>query len=363
MTIEALDKKDCTGCGLCSNVCDVRAVSMKPDAEGFLYPAVDSNLCNSCSQCFSFCPVLNSVNTHEGGNAPKIFAAWSLDGEVRYNSTSGGIFTELAKQVIKSGGCAVGVKYNAEHLAEHILIDKIEDIHLLRQSKYIQSETKDIFQKIKAELEKGRCVLFSGTPCQCAGVKSSVKTAYSNLLLCDFICRGVNSPSVYIKYLEEIESAYNAKIKQVWFKNKSNGWNNFGTKIIFDDGREYFADRDNDPFMYGYIKKGLNLYMRPSCGRCKFKGSSRPVDITLGDFWGIKTSPDNGVSLVMIHSERGVEYFEKIKPGIYSEERRIDDVLAYNKCLTDSAVPGGMRNNFWENFAHNGFLHSLKNYI
>jgi coenzyme F420-reducing hydrogenase beta subunit len=336
---------------------------MKPDTEGFPYPSIDSNLCNKCSQCYSFCPALNSTKAHKTDDAVKVYAAWSLDNEVRYDSTSGGIFTELAKQVIEGGGCAAGVKYNAGHLAEHVLIYKTDDIYLLRQSKYIQSETKDIFIKVKAELRKGRQVLFSGTPCQCAGMRHYLQAEYKNLILCDFICRGVNSPSVYLKYLQELESNYNAKIKQVWFKNKTNGWNNFGTKIIFDDGREYFASRDEDPFMYGYIKKGLNLYMRPSCGICKFKGVERPVDITLGDFWGMKTKPDYGVSMVMIHSVRGGDCFEKIRPRIYSEERCINDVPAYNKCLTDSSVPNGMRNNFWESFYHNGFLNSLKNYI
>jgi coenzyme F420-reducing hydrogenase beta subunit len=336
---------------------------MKADAEGFLYPSVEGGLCGSCSRCYSVCPALNSPGTDENETAFKIYAAWSLDGETRYNSTSGGIFTELAKAIIENGGCVAGAKYNANHLVEHTLIDKIDDIYLLRQSKYVQSETKDIFRKAGAKLEEGRQVLFSGTPCQCAGLRRYLRTEYKNLILCDFICRGVNSPYVYLKYLNELENRYNAGIKQVWFKNKTNGWNKFGTKIVFDNGQEYFKSRDDDPFMYGYIRKGLNLYMRPSCGICMFKGIHRPVDITLGDFWGIKTEPDHGVSMVMIHSGRGDVVFERIKSCIYSEERRIEDVLPYNRCLYEPAKPGKTRDNFWKDIRHKGFMQSVGNYI
>ncbi|MDR2795257.1 MAG: Coenzyme F420 hydrogenase/dehydrogenase, beta subunit C-terminal domain [Spirochaetaceae bacterium] len=362
-TIKALNKNHCTGCGACVNACRAKSISMKADAEGFFYPSINPDLCSGCSLCYSVCPALNSQKPDENHAAVKIYAAWSLDNEVRYNSTSGGIFTELAKTVIKNGGCAVGAKYNANHLVEHILIDKIDDIYLLRQSKYVQSETNGIFKKAEIELQKGRQVLFSGTPCQCGGMMHYLQKEYKNLILCDFICRGVNSPLVYLKYLNELEEKYNARVKQVWFKNKTNGWNRFGTKIIFDDGQEYFKSRDDDPFMRGYIKNGLNLYMRPSCGICMFKGVDRPVDITLGDFWGMKTDPDYGVSMVMLHSAKGGDFFEKIKANIHSEQSRIEDILPYNRCLYEAAKPRKTRNNFWMDIRHKSFMQSIEYYI
>jgi coenzyme F420-reducing hydrogenase beta subunit len=361
-TVGKLQKNHCTGCGACSNACNAGAILMKADSEGFPYPVIDTASCAECSRCYFSCPVSNPINTENTWSAPKVYAAWSLDNDVRYDSTSGGIFTELAKTVLENGGCVAGAKYNSKHLVEHTLIYNADDIYLLRQSKYVQSETKDIFRKAETELRNGKTVLFCGTPCQCAGMKGYLRGEYAGLLLCDFICRGVNSPFVYLKYLQELEECYDSKVKQVWFKNKAYGWNKFGTKIVFADGQEYFGGRDDDPFMYGYIKNGLNLYMRPSCGNCAFTGINRSTDITLGDFWGVKTEPDHGVSIVMLHSAKSEAVIERIKSNIYIEARSVDDILPYNRCLVESAKNGSMRENFWENVRNDSFTHTLEMY-
>lgn len=317
---------------------------MKADEEGFYYPSIDASKCRHCGKCASVCPVMLKPAATDVKKEPRVYAAWSLDEEVRYDSTSGGVFTELAKAVLLQNGYVAGARYNNRHLVEHTLIDRMEDIPLLRQSKYIQSETKDTFNKIEAVLQTGKQVLFVGTPCQCAGLNAFLRKSYDNLILCDFICRGVNSPKVYSKYLEELESEYGSRVRRVWFKNKSYGWNEFGTKIVFDDGQEYFRSRDEDPFMYGYIKKDLNLYMRPSCGQCGFKGISRPVDITLGDFWGVKfddyTDIEHGVSAVMLHSIKGIVWFDKISSQLFYEEKQTGDIIPFNPCLTKAAGRG-----------------------
>ena len=364
-TVENMEKRLCAGCGVCANVCPNACISMNADTEGFVYPRVDASLCSSCEICTMHCPVLNPPKPYENQMDPQVYAAWSLDEEVRYNSTSGGIFTELAKTVLNQNGFVAGARYNDRHLVEHAVIDRVEDIPLLRQSKYVQSETKDIYTQVETALRTGRPVMFVGTPCQCAGLRVLLRKPYENLLLCDFICRGVNSPLVYLKYLEELECQYGSRIKQVWFKNKTYGWNKFGTKIIFEDGQEYFGGRDTDPFMYGYIKRGLNLYMRPSCGQCRFKGVKRSVDITLGDFWGVKLhgSSDNtdaGVSVLMIHSSKGQDLFKCLSNVIYFEKHTLEEVIMHNDCLINSPNIRKGSKDFYLELYDNGFNKAIK---
>ncbi|MEW5954328.1 MAG: Coenzyme F420 hydrogenase/dehydrogenase, beta subunit C-terminal domain [Bacillota bacterium] len=366
-TVEQLEKSRCTGCGVCVNACPNGSVFMKADEEGFSCPSVDISICSNCGNCATYCPAIYPPIVPESQQEPQVYAAWSLDEEVRYNSTSGGIFTELAKAVLQQKGYVTGARYTDRHLVEHALIDRKEDIATLRQSKYVQSETKDIYKKVEKALQTEKPVLFVGTPCQCAGLKVFLQKPYQNLIFCDFICRGVNSPKVYLKYLEELESEYGSRIKQVWFKNKIYGWNNFCTKIIFEDGQEYLGGRDTDPFMYGYIKKNLNLYMRPSCGQCQFKGIKRPVDITLGDFWGVKLrknnySTDCGVSMLMVHSEKGKNFFDILKPALYYEVHSLEDVGTFNMCLLNSASQSDTRNKFWVNINNNPFSKVIENF-
>jgi coenzyme F420-reducing hydrogenase beta subunit len=344
MEIERL-KSRCTGCGACADAC--LYIKMMRDSRGFCCPEITDG-CNACGRCEKICPVINPPEKNTGTD---VFAAFTLDNDTRFSSTSGGIFSELAKAVIKNGGAVAGCAYDENFLAKHMLISDTADIEKLRQSKYMQSNTADIFISVK-NAAKSQTVLFCGTPCQCAAMKNFSDNR--NIILVDFICRGVNSPLVFKKYLSELEEDFGAKAIRVWFKNKDNGWNNFGTKIIFENGKEYFKSRDDDPFMYGYIKHNLNLYLRESCYNCEFKGINRVSDITLGDFWGVRNIDDkNGVSAVKINSKKGEKLFEQIKPFIFFEERSVDDILPFNKCLTES--PPRSDKGFWEKLNYSNF--------
>jgi coenzyme F420-reducing hydrogenase beta subunit len=332
---------------------------MKADEGGFLYPYIDISLCDGCGNCVTCCPVLNPQVIPERQKEPQVYAAWSLDESIRKQSSSGGIFTELSKAVLKRGGYIAGAKYNAEHLVEHALIDKVKDLHLLRQSKYIQSETKDIYKSVETLLKKNKLVLFVGTPCQCAAMNTYLQQNYGNLILCDFICHGVNSPSVYKKYLKELEDVFGAPIKSVAFRDKTNGWINYNVRIIFKNGKNYISNYEDDPFMYGFVRKNLNLYQRPSCGECMFKGVKRQTDITLGDFWGIepKDKPEyfNGVSAIMLHTACGDKLFKELSRTIYFEERSIQEVVSKNIHIIESAKHSTESFQFWEDFKTKSF--------
>lgn len=340
-----LPLKDCTGCAACMNRCPVSCISMEQDEKGFLYPALDKNRCIGCGKCESTCPVLLPNPQFKEDVEPACYAAWSNDAEIRFNSTSGGIFSHLARSVLEHGGFVVGARYRKDHLVEHAVVSTLEEFPSLRQSKYVQSEIGFAYREVQAHLETGAPVLFAGTPCQCSGFRSFLGKEYENLFLCDFICRGANSPHVYLNYLRNLEKEYGAPVQLVWFKNKTFGWNNFATKIIFQNGKEYLADRETDPYTLSYIKSRLSMDMRPSCYKCRFKGIQRPVDITLGDFWGVEQQfPDidthDGVSVVLIQSQKGEKLFHSILSDCTAHPANLKGVIANNICMCRSVKPG-----------------------
>lgn len=363
-TVASLPKEQCTGCWACFNRCPAGCISMEADQEGFLYPSIDRSQCIQCSRCVSVCPVISPVPESIPGEEPECYAAWSKDEDVRFHSTSGGVFTHLAEAILTEGGVVAGAQYRADHLVEHVLIHSPDQIQKLRQSKYVQSEAGYIYRQIQTYLKRQIPVLFAGTPCQCAALSTFLGQKYDNLYLCDFICRGVNSPKIYLAYLKELEKQYHSPVKQVWFKNKTYGWNNFCTKILFKNGEVYLADRETDPFMLGYIKRKISCYMRPCCYQCKFKGVSRPVDLTLGDFWGIEEQYDvdnhSGVSLCLIHSASGKYLFDKAKLKLETLPADLSLACRSNMCISHSAPkPHVKQEEVFYRIEHNGFAQSI----
>lgn len=347
--IDGIKKNLCTGCYSCYNVCPENCIEMKVDEMGFRYPKVDYDRCIKCKKCINTCPSYNKPNLLDKWSEPKIYAAWSLDEEIRFTSTSGGVFSELAKAVIKDDGLVAGALYNKEHLVEHYLTDNIEEIEKLKQSKYVQSDIGDIFKLIKKELDGGKLVSFCGSPCQVSGLLNFVKKPYENLITFDFVCRGTNSPKAYTKYMEMMEIKYKGKIKKVWFKNKTYGWNRFSTRIDFENGKTYIKDRYHDLYMRGYLEE--NLYMRPCCFDCKYKEFPRIADITLADFWGVgaydpKLDPDKGTSLIMVNSTKGAALFEKIGDNVYRSKLKLEVALPGNACIAKSAIENPEIKNF-----------------
>lgn len=348
--VNELEKWQCTGCGVCFNMCPVNAIEMKSDEKGFLYPKIDDSLCIECGGCDKMCPSINKVVSNNNIEPP-VWAAWSLDEEIRYESTSGGVFSELASNMFAKGGVVCGARYNEQHLVEHYIAMDKSQLSNLRQSKYVQSDKKDIYTQVKSFLDSGREVLFCGAPCECAGLLKFLDKKYSNLLCVDFICRGANSPLVYKMFLESLEKKYNSKVSRVWFKNKEHGWRHFSTRIEFENGEFYSEDRYSDIYIRGYI--AANLYMRDSCEKCQYKHMPRLSDITLGDFWGIKSEEvgaetDFGTSLVMINSEKGQAAFEQLDGKIFKNQRSFKQACQGNKCIYESPKFNAKMQEFWD---------------
>lgn len=354
-TIEHLENP-CAGCALCSTICPTEAIYLITDEEGFLQPNIDVEKCVQCGQCYEKCILQLAEN--EKYPVKNVYAAFSLDEEIRYQSTSGGIFTELAKEVLDNyHGVVIGAAYQEDFSVKHEMIWSVEEISRLRQSKYIQSDMSEVYGKIDT-LEEDRMIMFVGTPCQVVAFYEHMKAHKNPVLYVDFICRGVNSPGVFQMYLKELEREYDSKISRIWFKNKEIGWNQFQTRIEFENGSVYKEDRYHDSFMRGFLKH--NLYMRTSCHECHFKGEDRIADITLADFWGIEfenkeVDIEKGVSAVLIHSEMAQKIIAAIKGNIYFEERSIEDVRQGNGCIDISVKSGDNRKEFYTRLGNEKF--------
>lgn len=302
-------ENDCCGCGACFNVCPKHAIKMSVSSEGFLYPEIDDDLCIKCGLCQKSCPVKNFKQLVF--DEALCFAVQAPD-ELRAGSSSGGVFPVLARYIIQKGGIVCGAAFDDNWSVSHILIDKIEDIHKLQKSKYVQSDTQKVFTDIKFILEKKRLVLFVGTPCQSAALQSFLQIKYDNLYCVDFICHGVPSPLVFKRYLREI--GLDGKITSLDFRSKAKGWGPYPLMHIGMTEEDYYAPADQDCYMKIFLK---NLAMRKSCAACKFK-YARHSDLTIGDFWGIyrynKHYNDNkGTSVVLVNNNHGKQLLDSVK--------------------------------------------------
>lgn len=324
---------DCTACGACQNICQNQAVSMVRNKKGFLYPQIDADRCTECGQCLRVCPLEKELMIEQLTEA-KVFALKSRNSDLRWRSTSGGAFSELAKIVLKRGGSIVGAAYQQDWSVKHEMINTEEEMDRLRRSKYQQSEMGFLYQKIKEELLKGREVLFCGTPCQAGGLRGYLDKEYSNLYICDFICRAVSSPLLFQKYIQELQEKYGSEIESVWMKNKCKGWHNLSTVINFKNGEQYVSKGRADTYVRLLLL--YNMGVRTSCYTCRFKGRNAVSDITLGDFWGLEhlDFDDNlGTSVVMCRTEKGLQLVKQILPNNDILEMENKDVVKGNPCL------------------------------
>lgn len=340
---------NCTGCSACVNACPVDAIAFIPNEKGFLVPRVDESKCIQCKKCLTVCPSLSPLQK-EDYREPAVYAAWNQDEAIRLDSTSGGVFSALAEEIISRGGYVVGAEYDSEFGVRHTVIGNRKEIKKQRQSKYTQSDMCLVFRDVKKLLDEGSLVLFCGTPCQSAGLQKYLKRDYENLYCCDFICRGVISPKVYRKFLEDM-CPVAGSLRKVHFKNKDFGWNRFSTKLTYEDGSFYQKDRNEDYYMRGYLRH--NLYLRDCCYRCDYKSLPRISDLSLGDFWGIgnydpKLDNEQGTSVVLVNSEKGSTLFGWASHRLFSMERTMDEVLSGNSCLLNSAAYGEYRDYFFQ---------------
>ena len=358
--LASLDK--CSGCAACAAVCPQNCISMIPDHEGFRYPKVDTQKCVECRLCQRSCPILTKVEVFSGTTA---LAAKNNDTQVRQDSSSGGVFTALAEAILKQGGAVCAARYDADHSIVHSIAENQEALSAFRGAKYAQSRAEHCFKPIQAMLQQGKPVLFVGTPCQCAGLKAFLKEDYKQLLTVDMVCHGVPSPMVWQKYLQERSEmdANGVAVDAVNLRSKESGWSHYGysVKIAYKNGSLYCVPQGEDPFMQGFVR---NLYLRPSCADCAFKGLQRCSDLTLGDFWGIwdlmpEFDDDRGVSLLLFHTEKGRKMWEEVCGGFDVCNVQLHDTVKQNPSVLISSAPHPLRQAFFESIKTNTVIGSI----
>lgn len=365
--IKITHKVDCCGCNACGDVCAQHAITFKTDIEGFWYPEVDVQKCTDCHLCEKVCPVLqiNDLKKNDFDKPSHVYAAIHKNMSVRWDSTSGGAFSALAETMYNQGGYVSGAVYNKDFSVSNLVSNHPDDLKRLRSSKYLQSNAEGLYAAIRDLLKKGEKVLACGTPCQMAALRSFLRKDYPNLIIVDFICRGVNSPKVYRAYLDSLEKKYGSKVVYVKAKNKEFGWRNLTRKVTFANGQSYYGVLMEDDFRRGYH---TNVFCRPSCYECHFKDFPRIADITIADYWGIEKISKNldndiGTSMVLLNSLKGEKYFDEVKNLLEYLETPFEKILPGNKALTTSLQPAKIdRNTFFKDLDTHGFNYVTNKY-
>ena len=327
------EKNKCTGCSACYSVCPVQCIEMNADDKGFLHPNINTSQCINCKQCESVCPIIN--NYEENDLFSKCYAAFSHDSSIRKESSSGGIFSELARYVINNNGVVFGAKYDTKYNVYHDCATTLEELESLRGAKYSQSTLNNTFKEIKQYLVQGIMVLFIGTPCQVSGLKSFLKKEYTNLLCVDFVCHGIPSPLAwhsYIDYFSKVNGKQNIP-SRINLRSKKTGWSKYSYchEFTYDEDTLYCKNEDS-LFMKLFVGDYIN---RECCADCNYKGDNRFSDLTIGDFWGIwniceEMDDNKGTSLVITHTGKGELILKEILSACKYVKMDINAVKQYN---------------------------------
>lgn len=365
---EICNMEACTGCMACVNVCSHHAINIEPDNEGFDRPVIDTRQCVDCGLCSKTCP----INSHPVTSEPKqVYSGWSLSKSVRIESSSGGAFTEIARSVLETGGVVFGCALNNKLQAEHIYVETLEELETkLRGSKYVQSKIGKSYSQARDFLRQGRTVLFSGTPCQIAGLKNFLRKDYENLITVDLICHGVPSPLIFEEYKKYIAQTEKMNLTDVKFRCKKSSWIFYNMTITghvekSSAQKTYIGRYYDDPYIRGFLR---DYFLRPSCHQCHFTSTNRCSDFTIADWWGYKKKKSDdknfrckGVSLILANTDAALKLLPQLNMTLC--KRTLDDALKTNKSLTQAFVAPKERVAFWEDYKKNNFAELIKKYM
>lgn len=347
MSIRLTKKADCCGCGACAQSCPKNCISMEPDSEGFLYPKVDETQCVNCGLCEKVCPILFKQKPDSIKVAA--YAAYTTNNELREKSSSGGIFSLLAQEILNRGGTVAGAAFAADFSVRHILVETDAELDRLRGSKYVQSRMEDTYVQIRDLLKQGRPVLFTGVACQIAGLKAFLGREYENLYTVDVLCHGVPSPKVWAHYRREQAQIHGKTLEEVSFRDKRKGWRHFSMALNFAEGVEYCRSGAEDTYLRVFLR---DLCLRPSCHSCRFKDFPRLSDLTIGDAWGIERhmpdlDDDYGTSVVLVNSEKGMGLWNAVADNAVSRQGELDVLLPKSADSRKSVKPHPNRSRFF----------------
>lgn len=325
-------KDECTGCTACYNTCPHSAISFKEDDRGFLYPCIDETRCVDCGLCRKVCPNNTPVSRSEEQEA---FVATAKSIEEQRTSTSGGLASVLSRYIIRQGGIVYGCTGEECTNIHHVRISSEDEISRIKGSKYVQSNLGLCFGAIKKDLQQGITVLFVGTPCQCAGLRSYLQKDYDNLYVVDFVCHGVPSQKILgdaIRYNVKSDNLNGIEV-QFRYRKGDNERSVYGLRLIKDDGVVYQKDWPENDYITGFLR---GVFYRESCYSCKYATPKRISDITLGDFWDKKkersiSKEALGLSSVICNTEKGKIIIGDIDDMLNAESISIDSLIQCNR--------------------------------
>lgn len=359
--IKITDKRQCCGCTACANVCAHDAITMEPDALGFLYPKVDESKCVDCGLCDKVCAFNDNYDKSLNLPTPDVYGARHKDMDEVMKSRSGAAFVAISDYILEHGGVVYGAGYKDHFRVAHKRATIKEERDEFRGSKYVQSDLTGIFKQVKEDLKNGLTVLFSGTGCQCAGLKSYIgKKLQSNLIIVDIVCHSVPGPNLWRDYLIWLEKKHFSSIVSFNFRNKTKyGWKAQVETFALNNGEEHSSKLFTNLFQ-------SCLIMRPSCGKCHFCNTTRPSDITLADFWDRGNNfpdvnkDDKGESLLLINTEKGREIFNAVKDKLDYFQTTPDKVMQTRLREPSKIHPQAKR--FAEYYEKHGFLQTLRHF-
>ncbi len=348
--ITITDKAKCTGCSACSNVCPVSCIQMQQDEEGFYYPAADAKKCIGCGKCERTCPVLNVQKPDT--EYRKAFICQNLAAELRKDSTSGGVFSALSRYVLDRGGIVFGAEFDEKFCIKHGAGEDSESLARFRGSKYVQSWIGETYRAVQEALKQDRWVLFSGTPCQVAGLDAFLGKKYDKLILMDIVCFSISSPGVWDQFLKKIGRTVPLdRVAKIKFRDKTKFGYEYTFMTFYDKNGELFyaAGPESDPMLRSFVS---NTSTRPSCYDCKFKTVDRVSDFTAWDCYNVyqydKALDDNlGTSHLIIHSEKGMAMLGEISRYLRLKEVDADRAIASEPAMTECSRPSDMRDEFF----------------
>lgn len=348
------DKSNCSGCGACFNVCNHDAISMREDEYGFFYPYIDQAKCVNCNRCVNVC---NRTKECELQTPIEAYAATHKDKNVLLNSSSGGVFSALAEYVLSQSGAVCGCIYDDGLMPMHICTESSKGVLLMRKSKYTQSDIGLVYREISNRLKNGQLVLFTGTPCQVAGLYSLVGSKYTNLITVDLICHGVPSRSIYKQFLEYLENKYKTKITAFDFRSKKYKWQRFTAEFKTSNGKTVNIGKVNEFYFPAFT--GGNI-LRESCFNCRFACAERVGDITMGDFWGhaalkLKCDKINGVSVFTINTSKALPFLDILSEKLILDKIDYQVAIQGNTCLRHPTAKGEK----WEKYMQAAKNHEI----
>lgn len=363
------EKTECCGCGACFNVCPQKAIAMVPDEYGFIYPQIEYEKCVGCGLCKKVCEFQKKADL-PSENETKV--ACSTDDDMLVKSASGGVFSALAKAVLQIGGVVFGCsmeKQEGKLWPEHIMIEHIDDLYKLQGSKYVQSFIGNSYRNVKSELEKGRYVLFSGTPCQIAGLKGFLRNKiYERLLMVDIVCHGVPSAKFFQDYIKMLEKKLGASsVSKFEFRDKTKGWG-LNAKVTYEKNAKCYS-KLIPAAESSYYKLFLESKIyRENCYACPYAGKLRTGDITIGDYWGIeKVHPEylihkggeieekKGVSCLIINTEKGKRLLAELNPDLLLLASSFEKAAEENMQLCEPSKKSADRQQILDLYMNKGY--------